>query len=203
MTIAIVAAQGHDNAGRRKASARASAKARLGHDKAHEFALQRPQRRRCLLPSPPIESSRRGHQHNRGKAAENFQAGPRAIVPRNSLKRLYDAIENGIADVSDPMLKERVTELKSIRDQARAAEGSLKPSPARPAGACGPSSGGYRRDHLRALAERVEVDTKEVRIMGSKSVLLRTLVAASSAKTADFGVPSFVPKWRARRDSNS
>ena len=36
------------------------------------------------------------------------------------LKRLYDAIENGIADVSDPVLKERVTELKAIRDQARA-----------------------------------------------------------------------------------
>jgi hypothetical protein len=36
---------------------------------------------------------------------------------------------------------------------------------------------------------------KEVRIMGSKSVLLRTLVATSSAKTAGFGVPSFVPKW--------
>ena len=43
-------------------------------------------------------------------------------------------------------------------------------------------SGGYRRDHLRALAQRVEVDAKEIRIMGSKSVLLRTLVAASSAK---------------------
>jgi len=36
------------------------------------------------------------------------------------LKRLYDAIENGIADVSDLMLKDRVTELRSIRDQARA-----------------------------------------------------------------------------------
>jgi len=43
-------------------------------------------------------------------------------------------------------------------------------------------NGGYRRDHLRALARRVEVDQKEVRIMGSKSVLLRTLVAASSEK---------------------
>jgi len=64
-------------------------------------------------------------------------------------------------------------------------------------------SGGYRRDHLRALAQRVEVDAKEIRIMGSKSVLLRTLAAASSAKAAGFGVPSFVPKWRARRDSNS
>ena len=63
-------------------------------------------------------------------------------------------------------------------------------------------SGGYRRDHLRALAQRVEVDEKEVRIMGSKRVLLRTLVAVSSAKTAGFGVPSFVPKWRALGDSN-
>jgi hypothetical protein len=51
-------------------------------------------------------------------------------------------------------------------------------------------SGGYRRDHLRALAQRVEVDAKEVRIMGSKSLLPRTLVAASSAKTAGFCVPS-------------
>jgi len=58
-------------------------------------------------------------------------------------------------------------------------------------------SGGYRRDHLRVLAKRVEVNAKEARGMGSKSLLLRTLVAASSAKTAGFGVPSFVPNWRA------
>src|SRR5215813_4581954 len=30
----------------------------------------------------------------------------------------------------------------------------------------------------------------------------RLRVTASSEKTAGFGVPSFVPKWRARRDSN-
>ena len=143
----------------------------------------------------------------------------RASEADAKLKRLYDAIENGIADISDPMLKDRVTELRAIRDQARAdaerAEDALD--------RLGPSitpralkafaraarkgmrteSGGYRRDHLRALAQRVEVDAKEVRIMGAKSVLLRTLVAASSAKTAGFGVPSSVPKWRARRDSNS
>ena len=63
-------------------------------------------------------------------------------------------------------------------------------------------SGGYRRDHLRALAQRVEVDAKEVRIKGSKGALLRTLVAAPSAKTAGFGVPSSVPNWRTRHDSN-
>jgi site-specific DNA recombinase len=135
------------------------------------------------------------------------------------LKRLYDAIESGVADLSDPMLKDRVDDLKAIRDQAHAdaerAQGAIE--------RLGPSitaqalktfarharkrmrteGGGYRRDHLRALAQRVEVDAKEVRIMGSKSELLRTLVAASSAKTAPFGVPSSVPKWRAPRDSNS
>ena len=30
------------------------------------------------------------------------------------------------------------------------------------------SNGGYRRDHLRALAQRVEVAEREVRIMGSE-----------------------------------
>lgn len=46
--------------------------------------------------------------------------------------------------------------------------------------------GGYRRDHLCALAQRVEVADAEARIMGSKSELLRTLVAASSVETATF-----------------
>jgi site-specific DNA recombinase len=41
--------------------------------------------------------------------------------------------------------------------------------------------GGYRRDHLRALAQRVEVAGGEVRIMGSKSRLLQTLVADGGA----------------------
>ncbi|MFD1034375.1 hypothetical protein ACFQ15_06895 [Sphingomonas hankookensis] len=62
--------------------------------------------------------------------------------------------------------------------------------------------GGYRRDHLRALAQRVEVGDDEVRIMGSKSDLLRTLVAAQGEKSAAIGVPSRGPKWRRGRDSN-
>ncbi|WP_082417220.1 hypothetical protein [Blastochloris viridis] len=61
---------------------------------------------------------------------------------------------------------------------------------------------GYRRDHLRALAQRVGVADKEVRIMESKSELLRTLVAASGGKPSVVGVQSSVLKWRARKDSN-
>ena len=43
----------------------------------------------------------------------------RAAGAEAKLKRLYDAIENGVADLSDPMLKERGDELKATRDQAR------------------------------------------------------------------------------------
>ena len=43
---------------------------------------------------------------------------------------------------------------------------------------------------------RVEVNDGEVRIMGSKDNLLRTLAAGSGAATATRGVPSFVPNWR-------
>ena len=142
----------------------------------------------------------------------------RAAESDAKLKRLYDAIENGIADLSDPMLKDRITELKATRDQARLDAQRAEDSIERGGPTITPEalktfartarkrmrteSGGYRRDHLRALAQRIEVDQKELRIMGSKSALLGTLVAASSAKTAGFGVPSSVPKWRARGDSN-
>jgi site-specific DNA recombinase len=44
----------------------------------------------------------------------------RASEADAKLKRLYDAIENGIANLTDPMLKDRIAELKAIRDQARA-----------------------------------------------------------------------------------
>src|SRR5467141_2836916 len=143
----------------------------------------------------------------------------RATEADAKLKRLYDAIENGVADLSDPLLKDRIGELMATRDQARLDAERAEEAIERAGPTITPQTlktfartarkrmrtdgGGYRSDHLRAFAQRVEVDQKELRITGSKSVLLRTLVAAESAKTAGFGVPSSVPKWRARRDSNS
>jgi hypothetical protein len=104
----------------------------------------------------------------------------------------------------------RVAELKATRDQARLDAERTEDAIDRAGPTITPqalktfaraarrrmrtANGGYRRDHLRALAERIEVDQKELRIMGSKSVLLRTLVAASSVKTAGFGVPSERPE---------
>ena len=129
------------------------------------------------------------------------------------LKRLYDAIEAGIADLDDPALKDRIASLKAIRDQARTdaerAAAMLKSSSQQ---AITPQmvqrfartareriridGGGYRRDHLRALAQRVEVADREVRIIGSKSNLLQTLTAAAGVKPATPGVRSSVLKWR-------
>ena len=57
-------------------------------------------------------------------------------------------------------------------------------------------------DHLRVLAQRVEVADREVRIIGSKSNLLQTLTAVSGAKPATPGVRSSVLKWRRGWDSN-
>jgi site-specific DNA recombinase len=135
-------------------------------------------------------------------------------LPVLRLKQLYDAIETGIADLDDPALKERIASLKAIRDQAHAdaerAAAMLESSGqqtitlqmvrkfARTARERMQTEGGgyYRRDHLRALAQRVEVADREVRIIGSKSNLLQTLAAAAGARLATPGVRSSVLKWR-------
>lgn len=133
--------------------------------------------------------------------------------------RVYDAIEAGLADLDDSALKERMAGLKAIRNQAKAdAERTQAPLDSTGNQAITLDmvetfsraardglrleGGGYRRDHLRALAQRVEVADSEVRIMGSKSELLRTLVAASSGKSAAFGVSGFVLKWRTGDDED-
>ncbi len=135
------------------------------------------------------------------------------------LKRLYDAIEAGVADLDDPALKEHVASLKAIRDQAQAdAERAATMLESSAQQAVTPQmvqkfartareriridSGGYRHDHLRALAQQVEVADHAVRIIGSKSNLLHTLTAEAGVKPTAAGVRSSVLKWRRERDSN-
>ena len=132
------------------------------------------------------------------------------------LGRLYDAIETGVADLTDASLKERLAGLTAIRDQAKAdaerAQAAIDNAGNRTVSSemvktfalaarqrMRLDGGGYRRDHLRALAQRVEVADAEVRIMGSKTELLRTLVAASGRQPGVAGVRSSVLKWRAGR----
>ena len=138
-----------------------------------------------------------------------------ATESEQRLKRLYDAIEAGVADLDDPALKERIAGLKVIRDQARAdadraqalleSPGHSAISPTMIRGFAHSarerikgSEGGYRRDHLRSLAQRVEVADDAIRIMGSKTELLRTLIAGQVRQSAAIGVPRGGLKWRRR-----
>lgn len=60
-----------------------------------------------------------------------------------------------------------------------------------------------RREHVRAVAQRVEVISQhEIKIMGNRTDLLRTLAASAGEHSAALGVRSFKPKWRADRVSN-
>jgi len=127
---------------------------------------------------------RRQEQATR-KRAHVADLNKRATETDLRLKRLFDAIENDIADVSDPDLKDRIATLKATRDQAKADAERVTAS----LGAAGQKAvapemlakfatvarqrmriggGGFRRDQVRALAQRVEVDVGEVRILGSK-----------------------------------
>ncbi len=135
------------------------------------------------------------------------------------LKRLYEAIENGLVNMADPSLKDRIAELTAIRDQSQAdadravaavdrlgpeiTSESLRRFALAARRKLKNEDGTYRRDHLRALAQRVEVVSKsEIRLMGSKTELLRSLAAAASVESAAADVRSFIPKWRTRQDSN-
>ena len=135
----------------------------------------------------------------------------RAAEADGRVKRLYAAIERGLADLDDPTLKYRIAELKATRDQARLdaerAAAALEINGqaitldhlrrfAEIARRRMRTPQGYRRDHLRALAQRVEVADGEVRIMGSKTTLLRTLTTIGGVETAAGGVRISVPNWR-------
>ncbi len=124
-------------------------------------------------------------------------------------------IETGVTDLDDPAPKDCIDGPKAIRDQAQAdaerAQAMLQNSGQQ---AVTPQmlrkfarterqrihleGGGYRRNRLRARAQRVEVDTGEVRIMGSKSRLLQMLVANGGINA----VPTQGLKWRTGWDSN-
>ena len=142
----------------------------------------------------------------------------RATEAEAKLNRLYQLIEAG-ADSKEPVLVGRITELQALRDQAHAdadraaalmdkADAVVTPETLRAFALAARSKlrnedGTYRRDHLRALAQRVEVENgTEVRITGSKAELLRTLIAVAGVGSAEFRVIGHIPKWRTRKDSN-
>ncbi len=143
----------------------------------------------------------------------------RATEAETKVARLYEAIENGLVNMGDPSLKARIAELTAIRDQARGdAERavahierigpeitleSLRAFAQAARRKLRHDDGTYARNHIRAVAQRVDVFSKtDVRIRGTRTELLRTLTAASGVEAAVLGVRGFGPKWCTRQDSN-
>ena len=132
------------------------------------------------------------------------------------LGRLYAAIESGIADPSDATLKERVAAVKTERDIAQVAfDRAVAETAAR-----GPDHGRQdrrlRRSHADECPHRRHAIPARLHPLRHRSgrsrrhgnphhrptdSVLERLVMGGGAAPA--GVPSFVRKWRARRDSNS
>ncbi|MCJ1901234.1 MULTISPECIES: recombinase family protein [Paracoccus] len=130
------------------------------------------------------------------------------------LKRLYQAIENGIADSADPTLKDRIAAIRTERDIAQVAfdraVAEMQPEARVTAEKIASfvdvmranvldGAVPFRRAWLRAMIDNVEVDDAEIRIHGRRTVLERLVMGGGAAPA---GVPSFVRKWRTRQDSN-
>lgn len=64
-----------------------------------------------------LERREEWNERRRGHIAELRK---RAAETEAKLKRLYEAIENGVVDMADPSLKDRIAELTAVRDQAQA-----------------------------------------------------------------------------------
>ena len=80
----------------------------------------------------------------------------------------------------------------------------LKLLPEQPAGQADADRERQVRPRLPSrVAQRVEVDAQELRIMDRKACSCARWSPPQAQKRRGFAVPSFVPKWRARRDSNS
>ncbi len=131
------------------------------------------------------------------------------------VQRLYAAIENGVADISDPTLKERLIALKAQRDESkRLCDMAETPAMVVPAITDdmierfatdlrakllnGPIA--MRKAYLQAIVDRIEVDDQEIRIFGKKDKLLNQLISDRPKPAKK--VLSFGREWRPVGDSN-
>jgi hypothetical protein len=130
------------------------------------------------------------------------------------LKRLYRAIEEGIAEL-DADLKQRIQALKQERQVAQAAldrmvdqtRASAAITPARLEAfsqlmreKLDVADAKARKAYLQSVVSQVEVDDGKIRVFSDRTALA---AAAIGKNTETTNVRGFVRNWRARRDSNS
>lgn len=131
-------------------------------------------------------------------------------------RRLLRMVESGLADLDDPLFRERVaqsrlrrdeltTEIRLLEQQADASSDSLTVERAdafasRVKEMLSASDRAQRRMVLHAMIGRVEVGNDCIRISGPVAELAR--LASAPADAAPTLVPSFVREWRPHGDSN-
>ena len=137
----------------------------------------------------------------------------RATESEAKLQRLYQAIENGLTDPNDRSLKSRIFELREVRDGLEGEAARTAAAVERMGTTLTPAllrqfakatremlrseNGGYRRDLLKAVAQRVEVAPDGgLRISGCKVELLRTISANNGVESAALDVRTRDPGWR-------
>lgn len=143
----------------------------------------------------------------------------RATEAEAKLKRLIEAIEDGLADAKDRSFKDRILELRQTRDSLDGQADRAAAAMERMGTTLTPAlvkqfalatrqmlrdeNGGYRRDLLKAVAQRVDVTPKGgLRVSGCAVELLRTISANNGVESAALDVRTHEPGWRALLDSN-
>jgi site-specific DNA recombinase len=128
------------------------------------------------------------------------------------LRRLYKLVEDGMTEMDD-ILRDRILAVKADRDRAQAAfnraRTGAKPTVVSPAilerfgclmrEKLTTGDVPFRKAYLGSIVDRVEVDDREIRIVGRKDVLEKALLENGGLVP---GVRSFVRKWRPVGESN-
>lgn len=126
------------------------------------------------------------------KSTSAIFAGAAAAAAK--LKRLYAAIEDGLAEAKADravMAAERLGPIINPEILVRFAAATCE--------MLRNKDGTLRPDLLRAVAQRIEITSPtSADMIGSRIELLRTLAANGGVESAALDVRSFVPKWRAR-----
>jgi hypothetical protein len=130
------------------------------------------------------------------------------------LRRLYKMVEEGVTDLDD-VLKERIASLKLDRDRVKVAldrigaqsacHTEIDPEAVERFGRAmreNLTSGEvpFRKNYIRSVVDRIEVDDEVIRIIGDKATLEQAVAGCAMGHR---GVRSRVPNWRATQDKTA
>ena len=131
------------------------------------------------------------------------------------ITRLYEAVEKGLLPL-DTTLQERAQKLQARRQDVLVASAALRDKWEVPLNRLTPAhvqkftralrsrlldtASGFGKAYLNLLVDEIRLNGSELHIQGSYRALARAVSLSKEGKLGN--VPSFVPEWRARQDSN-